>query len=68
MNSLKAAASAKTKGHFFFDLPRLPVSVPRSKTLYSAALCVLLRRPSTSPRVGVGQRGVVLRLVSRVGQ
>ena len=52
----------------FFDLRRLPVSVPRSKTSYSAALCVLLRRLSTSPRVGVGQRGVVLRLVSRVGQ
>ena len=67
MHSLKAAASANTGGHFF-DLRKLPFSVRRSKMPYSMALCMLFQRPSTSPRVDVDQRVVVLRLVSRVGQ
>ena len=67
MHSLEAAANANTDGHFF-DLRKVPISVRRSKTPYSMALCVSLRRPSTSHCVDVGQRGGVLRLVSRVGQ
>ena len=67
MHSLEAAASANTGGHFF-DLWKGPIPVRRSKTPYSMALRVSLRRPSTSPSVDGDQRGVVLRLVSRVGQ
>lgn len=55
-------------GFTFFDVRKVPISVPRSKTPYSMALCVSLGRPSTSPCVDVGERGVVLRLLSRVGQ
>ena len=56
------------QGVIFFDLWKVPIPVRRSKTPYSMALRVSLRRPSTSPCADVGQRGVVLRLVSRVGQ
>jgi hypothetical protein len=60
-------SKARTLGCPLILLTRSLCPLIRLLRLCSMALCASLLRPSASPCVDVGLRGVVLRLVSRVG-